>query len=113
MFADPIYRTREKRKYYKDYAICLSGPKLGIPRANAKVDKKQVYKDNEGRIGVERYFSLNKCCYVMGCITTKLEATQPTSIALSVFVTNLFKIQRRILCALLILIRTWSRVDLT
>ncbi len=33
----------------------------------------------------------------MSCITTKLEKTQLTSIALSVFVTNLFKMQRRIL----------------
>ncbi|RGM18020.1 IS5/IS1182 family transposase, partial [Mediterraneibacter gnavus] len=36
-----------------------------------------------------------------------LEETQLTSIALSVFVTNLFRIQRRILCALLHLFRFW------
>lgn len=75
MLADQIYRTREKRKFCKDYGIRLSGPKFGRPRANAKVDKKQVYQDNRVRIGVERYFSLNKRCYGMGCITTKLEAT--------------------------------------
>lgn len=38
---------------------------------------------------VERTFSLSKRCYGMDCITTKLEKTQFTSIALSVFVTNL------------------------
>lgn len=45
--------------------------------------------------------------YGMSCITTKLEETQLTSIALSVFVTNLFRIQRRILYALLHLFRFW------
>lgn len=39
----------------------------------------------------------------MGLITTKLEETQMTSIALSVFVSNLFKMQRQILFALLYL----------
>lgn len=59
--------------------------------------KKQEYQDNTDRIEAERTFSLSKRCYGMSCITTKLEETQLTSIALSVFVTNLFRIQRRIL----------------
>lgn len=46
-------------------------------------------QDNTGRIEVERTFSLSKRCCGMSCITTKLEKTQLTSIALSVFVTNL------------------------
>ena len=46
---------------------------------------------------VERAFSLSKRCYGMGLIRTKLYDTTLTSIALSVFVTNLFKIQSRIL----------------
>lgn len=69
--------------------------------------KKQEYQDNTDRIEVERTFSLSKRCYGMSCITTKLEETQLTSIALSVFVTNLFRIQRRILYALLHLFRFW------
>lgn len=36
----------------------------------------------------------------MGLITTKLEETQLTSIVLSVFVSNLFKMQRQILFTL-------------
>ena len=44
---------------------------------------------------MERAFSLSKRCYGMGLIVTKLEETQLTTIALSVFVTNLFKLQRR------------------
>ena len=107
VLADQIYRTRENRSYCKEHGIRLSGPKLGRPSATAKVDKKQEYQDNTDRIEVERRFSLSKRCYGMSCITTKLEETQLTSIALSVFVTNLFRIQRRILCALLYLFRFW------
>ena len=105
-----LNETKEKlenRSYCKEHGIRLSGPKLGRPRATAKVDKKQEYQDNTDRIEVERTFSLSKRCYGMSCITTKLEETQLTSIALSVFVTNLFRIQRRILYALLRLFRFW------
>lgn len=105
VLADQIYRTRENRKYCKDHGIRLSGPKLGRPGVNAKVDKKQEYQDNTDRIEVERSFSLSKRSYGMGCIVTKLEETQLTSIVLSVFVTNLFKIQKRILCTFLHLIQ--------
>lgn len=108
VLADQIYRTRENRNFCKERGIRLSGPKLGRPSSNAKVDKKQEYQDNTDRIEVERTFSLSKRCYGMDCIATKLEETQLTSIALSVFVTNLFKIQKRILCALLYLLRIWS-----
>lgn len=107
VLADQIYRTRENRSYCKEHGIRLSGPKLGRPSAAVKVDKKQEYQDNTDRIEVERTFSLSKRCYGMDCITTKLEETQLTSVALSVFVMNLFKIQRRILYALLYLIRFW------
>lgn len=105
---DQIYRTRENRKYCKEHGIRLSGPKLGRPSPNVKVDKKQENQDNTDRIEVERAFSLDKRCYGMGMITTKLEETQLTSIALSVFVSNLFRMQRQILFALLYLIRVWS-----
>lgn len=110
VLADQIYQTRENRKYCKDHGIRLSGPKLGRPSANAKVDKKQEYQDNTDRIEVERSFSLSKRCYGMGCIVTKLEETQLMSIALFVFVTNLFKIQKRILCAILHLIQFLHRL---
>lgn len=100
VLADQIYRTRDNRDYCKKHGIRLSGPKLGRPSPNAKIDKKQEYQDNTDRIEVERFFSRSKRCYGMGCIVTKLEETQLTSIALSVFVSNLFKIQRRILLRL-------------
>ena len=107
VLADQIYRTRENRSYCTEHGIRLSGPRLGRPSATAKASEKQEYQDNTDRIEVERTFSLSKRCYGMSCITTKLEETQLTSIALSVFVTNLFRIQRRILYALLHLFRFW------
>ena len=109
VLADQIYRTRGNRNFCKEKGIRLSGPKLGRPSAKAKVDRRQEYQDNTDRIEVERTFSLDKRCYGMGLITTKLEETQLTSIALSVFVSNLFRMQRRMLYALLYLFRKWDR----
>nr|WP_207663103.1 transposase [Clostridium sp. Marseille-P2415] len=103
VLADQIYRTRGNRSFCKLHGIRLSGPKLGRPsltKPSAK-DKKQEYQDNTDRIEVERFFSLSKRCYGLGLIKTKQYDTTLTSIALSVFVTNLFKIQARILFALI------------
>ena len=55
-------------------------------------------------IEVERRFSLTKRCYGMGKIVTRLEDTQFTSIALSVFVANIVRMQQRILSALFYLL---------
>ena len=57
---------------------------------------------------MERAFSLSKRCYGMGLIRTKLYDTTLTSIALSVFVTNLFKIQSRILFTFLWLLELYT-----
>jgi len=105
VLADQIYRTRDNRSFCKLHGIRLSGPKLGRPSETAKVDKKIEYQDNTDRIEVERTFSLSKRCYGLGLIRTKLEETTLTSIALSVFVTNLFKIQARIFSALILLMQ--------
>ena len=115
VLADQIYRTRDNRAYCKLQGIRLSGPKLGRPTETAKEDKKQEYQDNTDRIEVERAFSLSKRCYGMGLIRTKLEETTLSSIALSIFVTNLFKIQARILFALFLLLRIFkfSTTDLS
>jgi IS5 family transposase len=105
VLVDQIYRTRENRGFCKLHGIRLSGPKLGRPslaKQSAK-EKKQEYQDNTDRIEVERSFSLSKRCYGLGLIRTKLYDTTLTSIALSVFVTNLFKIQSRILFVLILL----------
>ena len=70
----------------------LGGPTTVVSATN----KKQEYQDNTDRIEVERAFSLGKRCYGMGLSVTNLKETQMTTIALSAFVMNLIKIQRRI-----------------
>ena len=106
LLADQIYRTRDNRKFCKLHGIRLSGSKLGRPSLTKQSvkEKRQEYQDNTDRIEVERSFSLSKRCYGMDLIRTKLYDTTLTSIALSVFVTNLFKIQSRILFALIYLL---------
>ena len=103
ILVDQIYRTRANRNFCKDHGIRISGPKLGRPSKTeqAKADKKQEYQDNTDRIEIEREFSVEKRNYGLGLIVTRLETTQLTSIALSVLTANLFKMQRRILCAFL------------
>lgn len=96
VLADKIYRTKGNRAYCQKNGIRLSGPKLGRPSKDAGADKKQEHQDNIDRIEVERFFSRSKRCFGMGLTVTKLETTQLTSVALSVFVSNLFRIQRRI-----------------
>ena len=110
VLADQIYRTRENRSFCKENGIRLSGPKLGRPNpVTSKTDKKLEYQDNIDRIEVEREFSTEKRCYGLGRIVTRLEETQLTSIALSVFVANLFKIQRRILFVLFYLYKIFRK----
>jgi len=92
VLADQIYRTRDNRIYCKTHGIRLSGPKLGRPSSISEHDKHVEYKDNVDRIKVERAFSLAKRCYSLGLIRTKLEETTLTSIYLSIFVMNLFKV---------------------
>lgn len=53
---------------------------------------------------MERRLRLTKRCYGMGEIMTRLEDIQPTSIALSVFVANIVRIQQRILSVLFCLL---------
>ena len=108
LLVDQIYRTRKNRTYCKLHGIRLSGPKLGRPTEASNVDKKIEYQDNTDRIEVERSFSLSKRCYGLGLIKSKLMKTMFTSIALSVFVTNLFKIQARILSALFWLFKIFN-----
>lgn len=95
VLVDQIYRTRGNRTYCKEKGIRLSGPKLGRPSKDDGYSKQIEYQDNVDRIEVERMFSLSKRCYNLGLIKTKLEETTMTSIALSIFVSNLFMIQLR------------------
>ena len=65
---------------------------LNLAGRPEKASTKREYQDNTDRIEVERFFSLDKRCSGAGLIMTRLSDTTLSSIALSVFVTNLFAI---------------------
>lgn len=107
ILADKIYRNRDNLAYCKLHHIRLSGPALGRPKKDETRDKKRDYRDECERVEVERRFSLAKRKCGMGLIVTKLEETISHSIAMSVVVLNLRKIQH----ALLQTFFYWLRAD--
>ena len=88
VLVDQIYRNRTNRAFCSEHGIRISGPALGRPKKDSKVDKKQEYIDNNDRIEVERAFSLAKRRYGLGLITAKLDTTTRSSIALSIIAMN-------------------------
>ena len=76
------------RAYCSEHGIRISGPALGRPKKDSRVDKKQEYVDNNDRIEVERAFSLAKRRYGLGLITAKLDTTTRSSIVLSIIAMN-------------------------
>jgi hypothetical protein len=98
ILADKIYRNRDNLAYCKSHHIRLSGPALGRPKKDdSRGDKKEAYTDACERIEVERRFSLAKRKCGLGLIMTKLEETVSHSIAMSIVVLNLRKIQLALL----------------
>jgi hypothetical protein len=104
VLVDQIYRTRANLTYCKNLKIRVSGPALGRPKKDAKVDKKVEYKDNTDRIAVERAFALAKHSYGLGLVVTKRGETTKSSIALSILAMNLDRILAGSLRQILILI---------
>ena len=88
VLVDQIYRNRSNRAFCKEHGIRISGPALGRPKKDDKADKKQEYIDNTDRIEVERAFSLAKRKYGLGLLTTKLDTTTRSAIALSIIAMN-------------------------
>ena len=97
VLADKIYQNRANLQFCKEHGIRLSGPALGRPRKNAKTDKKTEYADNADRIAIERAFALAKQKYGLGLITSKLDQTTRSSIALSVLAMNVDQIYRSLM----------------
>ena len=93
VLADKIYRNRENLGYCKAHGIRLSGPALGRPRKDEQRDRQQTYLDQNERIEVERQFSLAKRRCNLGKVKTKLEETIGYTLAMSIVVLNLRKIQ--------------------
>lgn len=97
ILADKIYRNRENLRFCKEHGIRLSGPALGRPKRDEIRNKTQDFLDECERVEVERRFSLAKRKCGLGLIMTKLRQTIAHSVAMSILVLNLRKIQ----CALL------------
>lgn len=93
VLADKIYRNRENLRYCKMHGIRLSGPALGRPKKDEIRDKLQDYMDQNDRVEVERRISLAKRKCNLGTVRTKLEPTVGFTIAMSIVVLNLRKIQ--------------------
>lgn len=93
ILADKIYRNRDNLAYCKERGIRLAGPALGRPKKDAQQDKKQNYMDECERVEVERQFSRAKRTCGMGLITTKLKDTIAHSVAMSILLLNLKKVQ--------------------
>ncbi len=60
VLADKIYRNRTNLSYCKELGIRLSGPSLGRPKKDQKIDKKQEYTDNCDRVRGRKSFSLRR-----------------------------------------------------
>lgn len=88
VLVDQIYRNRSNRAFCTEHGIRISRPALGRPKKDDKADKKQEYIDNTDRIEVERAFSLAKRKYGLGLLTTKLDTTTRSAIALSIIAMN-------------------------
>ena len=94
ILADKIYRNRDNLSFCKQHNIRLSGAALGRPKKDTEIDKKQNYIDECERVEVERKFSLAKRKCGMGMIVTRLKKTTCHSIAMSVLLLNLRKIEK-------------------
>lgn len=70
---------------------------MGRPKKDEYRDKKQDYLDQSERVDVERQFSLAKRKCNLGKVKTKREETVGYTIAMSIVVLNLRKIQRTLL----------------
>ncbi len=78
LLADPLYGTRDNRKYLKQKGIHFAGKPLGRPkkvtdqnRAELKQEKKQRREDYRQRIPIEGKFGQGKHAYQLGYIRAK------------------------------------------
>ena len=66
---------------------------MGRPKKDEQRDRRQEYLDQNERIEVERQFSLAKRKCSLGKVKTKLEETVGFTLAMSIVVLNLRRIQ--------------------
>lgn len=87
-----IYRTRENRNFCKEHGITMCGRGPGRPARQDRESRRREAMDETDRIEVERFFSREKRTCGAALLVTRLAETTLASLALSVFVANLFGI---------------------
>ncbi len=94
--ADPIYRTRENRRYGHSKGIRLAGPPLGRPRKvneataeQVKQDQQQGRDDATARMAIAGKFGQGKRRFGLGRMMAKLASTSEAMIQISFLVMNL------------------------
>lgn len=97
ILAGKIYRNKNNLAYFREHGIRLSGPSLDRPKKNAGTDKKTEYKNNADCVAAERAFAPAKQKYGLGLISSRLDETTRSSIALSVIAMNVDRICRSLL----------------
>lgn len=89
---DRIYRTKENRGFCKEQGITMCGRGPGRPPRQDRESRRREARDETDRIEVGRFFSREKRTCGAALLVTRLAETTLASLALSVFVANLFGI---------------------
>lgn len=89
VMVDKLYRNQNNITYCNSKGIRISGPKLGRPKKDEVIDKKQEYKDSGIRNAVESKFGIGKIAYGLDKIRARLKETSETVINLAFWVMNL------------------------
>jgi hypothetical protein len=102
--ADQIYRTRDNLRWCKKHGIRLSGPPLGKPSKDPKIQsklKQQAREDERVRVEIEGKFGQGKRRFSLARVMAKLAETAETMIAITFLVMNLERRLRRLLFSFL------------
>lgn len=99
--ADKIYGTRDNRRYLKKQSIRYSGAPLGRPikdSAKFKISTKRCKEEASIRNRIEGAFGVGKRRFGLGLVMTKLRETSENWIAMVIFVMNISRWLRDVLC---------------
>lgn len=98
--SDDIYMTRENRKYLKENNIRHTGRPLGRkPKEElSKAEKKKKTQEKNERNHIEGKFGQGKGKYGLNKIMAKLASTSESWIASILFVMNILRLSKDILC---------------
>ncbi len=91
VLANKIYRTRENIMALTQLGIKITGPKLGRPKKDEKIDKKTERMAEGERNAVEGKFGQGKRALSLGLIMNKRKDTSETTICFIILVMNLNK----------------------